>query len=1337
MSNSIFQSFISKTEEVKKKGKLLHFFMLSFLLAVASHQGTCTQRNTIITLTSDDYMNVIGKDKPVFLRMANAGCPSAPASQESWKEASELHPDIVFAEIECLKYGTICKSFGGNVSPSHAIFEAGKTKQNETFGNLEIFTQSQGFTQKIQETIKLFPIDTAPFEQLFPSSTDSFYKNHDYPIFVLYDSTCTEDSDFLMKWVAASVKEIFPEEVNYGFGRLDCSQYPDECSRWGTEFPSAVVFSKKTGASASLKVSENIGKKVETVIAELDQATPVEAPAPVNPAEPDVDPEIEAEKITNKDLENRDLETIRAEYLEAMKFTDGVPYDGNYPNVEKCEDVTHKQTDIDEAIKRINFYRKLAGLPSTVTNKESLNEGCYLTAKTLTRANAKTHDLSDVQVGFCCSDYSALVKKVAQNSNFAHGSDRVSKSIHGFMLDNDDNNKGVIGHRRWLLYPYLTSVGIGFYPESSVTNGKEINLYESSSVVQVIDDEIPYNNADYTENAFTAWPAPGPFPLDELPNSWTIYYPELAKDDTTLDNIKVKITRDDGVSIGVSQLYLAKDTKGLPGQLIIELSKDGLEKCTTGHKFHVQAYILKTKNQVIDYNFYLFDEESQEEVCFYETNAASCPESIDDSKKFGSSSYLTYKPESTSIPRVIIHVAETLKPQSSLTFDFAQKILVVGGSIDGSVAIGANAVCDISYPELTDISIKYVLSKSGAQAGKLVTAKKAKSITIDVSGSTESNNFLRTAVYQGEINTILYSQNPFKAGDYANYFSFSYTGNVLSITCLPISRIAIYFIGDPYDDYIEGGVILENEVDLAKISTKKEFVRIYTKANGLLYMKHFPAEPHDYQIKADGLLSFYYNINYVDCINSISFYPKNKGAILSLRAEEDTISKTVGLVYLKSITIEGFSFQGSSPIIIPPALKGDDAAKAQYQNETKFKQLSDDVFGVNGFLLSKSNVGSETSTLMFSTTGKPDTLTLNNGNDQTLEYVVFVPEEGKENISLKVDMSSYIQSTPIFFNYDNVEYITDELYNFPYFYNVKNFKITTTASNPSFYQIKSFSVNGCEYNISSSTIPYKFDELNVQGDSKVKADSSSAGNLMITNGKSSITGITVTGTLMISDADVTFNNSNINGKTITLTRNGKCPSITFVGGTFNPSTITLDMNVQSTSSRKSLADATPETYTVFYGITEETAQSLLSKIKIKNGGNFKCFLSCDKTGIVVTNQEEVDCTPDSGDDDKPSSTETKPDDDKTSSTEAEPDDKPSNSENKPSSNDGSNPDEGNKQEDGDNTAAIVGGSIAAVVVVVAVVIVIVYFFVIRPRSENDVDKKAEEDEDEEAKAQMP
>ena len=135
--------------------------IFALLLAVQCDRTiSCTNQTTLIELDETNYKQIIGGPHPVFVRMENEGCPFAATSNNIWKEAASLFPNIIFARAECLYHHDICAALGGDVSPSHFLFGKNQPitdKPLDSFGNpAEISSSSMYFVNSIYKHLNYY-----------------------------------------------------------------------------------------------------------------------------------------------------------------------------------------------------------------------------------------------------------------------------------------------------------------------------------------------------------------------------------------------------------------------------------------------------------------------------------------------------------------------------------------------------------------------------------------------------------------------------------------------------------------------------------------------------------------------------------------------------------------------------------------------------------------------------------------------------------------------------------------------------------------------------------------------------------------------------------------------------------------------------------------------------------------------------------------------------------------------------------------------------------------------------------------------------------------------------
>ncbi|EXJ11786.1 Cysteine-rich secretory protein family protein [Nitrincola nitratireducens] len=207
-----------------------------------------------------------------------------------------------------------------------------------------------------------------------------------------------------------------------------------------------------------------------------------------------------------------DREQVRQFYNTVYRSSDGVL--ANWTgSIESCDAGRVSEAYEAATLRRINWYRAFAGVPSTIVLDETYSRKAQETALLLSANNTLTHfPTSDMRC------YSAAGDEGAQKSNLTYGQAGAG-SVKNQFEDYGSSNKSV-GHRRWLLYPFTQKMGVGnVVPESPNPR---------IGAVWVLD---PPNLASWgaprpeTREAFVAWPPPGFIPYPLVYPRWSFTYP--------------------------------------------------------------------------------------------------------------------------------------------------------------------------------------------------------------------------------------------------------------------------------------------------------------------------------------------------------------------------------------------------------------------------------------------------------------------------------------------------------------------------------------------------------------------------------------------------------------------------------------------------------------------------------------------------------------------------------------------------------------------------------------------------------------------------------------------
>ena len=179
---------------------------------------------------------------------------------------------------------------------------------------------------------------------------------------------------------------------------------------------------------------------------------------------------------------------------------------GNHTN---CDSGTTAAAFRDAVVRRINFFRAMAGVPAGIVSNDIFNAKDQDAALMMSANNQLSHSPPS---SWTC--YTADGANAATNSNLAWGS-AGPDAITGYMFDHGANNAPV-GHRRWLLYPQTQTMGTGDV-EAAGTNA-------SANATWVFDGNYGGPRPS-TRTNFVSWPPPGFVPYPIVYPRWSFSYP--------------------------------------------------------------------------------------------------------------------------------------------------------------------------------------------------------------------------------------------------------------------------------------------------------------------------------------------------------------------------------------------------------------------------------------------------------------------------------------------------------------------------------------------------------------------------------------------------------------------------------------------------------------------------------------------------------------------------------------------------------------------------------------------------------------------------------------------
>jgi hypothetical protein len=169
-------------------------------------------------------------------------------------------------------------------------------------------------------------------------------------------------------------------------------------------------------------------------------------------------------------------------------------------------------------LRRINYFRAMAGIPADITFSDDYNRKAQAAALMMSVNRALDHFPNQ---DWNC--YSSEGDDAADNANLHLIASPLA--IDDYMRDPGDINS-MVPHRRWLLYPQTQQMGTGDIPE----NGGN----PAANVLWVVDEPHFSDERPATRDGYVAWPPPGYVPEHLIFERWSLSYAGADFGDATV-----------------------------------------------------------------------------------------------------------------------------------------------------------------------------------------------------------------------------------------------------------------------------------------------------------------------------------------------------------------------------------------------------------------------------------------------------------------------------------------------------------------------------------------------------------------------------------------------------------------------------------------------------------------------------------------------------------------------------------------------------------------------------------------------------------------------------------
>jgi hypothetical protein len=162
-------------------------------------------------------------------------------------------------------------------------------------------------------------------------------------------------------------------------------------------------------------------------------------------------------------------------------------------------------------LRRINWYRAMAGVPAGVQLDATFNQKAQQAAMLMAANQTLSHA---PPVSWSC--YNATAAEAAGKSNLTLGHTGPDSVGDAYVRDSGANNS-VVGHRRWVLYPQTQFMGTGDV-DAQANGGMATNALW-------VQDANIFGARPAVRDDFVAWPAKGYTPYTTVYPRWSFSYP--------------------------------------------------------------------------------------------------------------------------------------------------------------------------------------------------------------------------------------------------------------------------------------------------------------------------------------------------------------------------------------------------------------------------------------------------------------------------------------------------------------------------------------------------------------------------------------------------------------------------------------------------------------------------------------------------------------------------------------------------------------------------------------------------------------------------------------------
>ena len=270
-----------------------------------------------------------------------------------------------------------------------------------------------------------------------------------------------------------------------------------------------------------------------------------------------------SQQPTNLSGREQAVKDYKEMYLTTAVTDAELAWTGNSAN---CNEGTISKLALDRSLVRLNYFRKICGLPYNMVWNESWFSGCQKAALMMYANNSLSHFPPNTWKCFSQDGYTAAgISNIALGSPSYHS----SSTITGWVEDEGASNY-TVGHRRWILFSRGKEYGLGCTTGSSV-----LHCIEHTS------DPLPANSP-----AYIAYP-PTFIPQSLVFDRWSLAVTNLNSFFSGVDLSAATIKMTDSQGGDVSLKIVSKTDNGYADQTIVWEPVGINTTATTDIKYHV------------------------------------------------------------------------------------------------------------------------------------------------------------------------------------------------------------------------------------------------------------------------------------------------------------------------------------------------------------------------------------------------------------------------------------------------------------------------------------------------------------------------------------------------------------------------------------------------------------------------------------------------------------------------------------------------------------------------------------------------------------------------------